>query len=97
LQCTRIAHEKPRKAGDFKRECPLSKASNDSNGSGRPFALVTMGSISLMENPMKLNHAESKRPAPWNKSRLVGQKAALKLKDIWTIRIQLQLPEKVWV
>ena len=26
---------------------------------------------------------------PWNKGKLVGQKAPLKLKDIWTIRIRL--------
>lgn len=28
---------------------------------------------------------------PWNKGKVVGQKAPLKLKDIWAIRIRLQL------
>jgi integrase len=28
---------------------------------------------------------------PWNKGKLVGQKAPLRLKDIWAIRIRLQL------
>lgn len=28
---------------------------------------------------------------PWNKGKLVGQKAPLKLKDIWAIRFRLQL------
>jgi integrase len=28
---------------------------------------------------------------PWNKGRLVGQKPALKLKEIWSIRIRLQI------
>jgi len=28
---------------------------------------------------------------PWNKDKLVGQKAPLKLRDIWAIRIRLQL------
>ena len=28
---------------------------------------------------------------PWNKGKLVGQKAPLKLKDIWAIRVRLQL------
>ena len=28
---------------------------------------------------------------PWNKEKIVGQKAPLKLKDIWAIRIRLQL------
>ncbi|MFS0755121.1 tyrosine-type recombinase/integrase [Noviherbaspirillum sp. 1P10PC] len=32
-----------------------------------------------------------KTSVPWNKGRLVGQKAPLKLKEIWAIRIRLQL------
>ena len=32
---------------------------------------------------------------PWNKGKLIGQKAPLKLKDIWAIRIRLQLGHKV--
>jgi len=28
---------------------------------------------------------------PWNKGKLIGQKPPLKLKDIWAIRIHLQL------
>jgi len=35
------------------------------------------------------NHRE-----PWNKGKLVGQKAPLKLKEIWAIRIRLQLSRK---
>jgi integrase len=31
---------------------------------------------------------------PWNKDKLVGQKAPLKLKDIWAIRVRLQLSER---
>lgn len=31
------------------------------------------------------------RAGPWNKGKLVGQKAPLCLKDIWAIRIRLQL------
>ncbi|PPC80889.1 MAG: integrase, partial [Methylotenera sp.] len=30
---------------------------------------------------------------PWNKGKLVGQKAPLKLKDIWAIRIRLELSQ----
>jgi integrase len=33
-------------------------------------------------------------PSPWNKGRLVGQKAPLKQKEISAIRIRLQLAEK---
>lgn len=32
---------------------------------------------------------------PWNKGKLVGQKPPLKLKEIWAIRIRLQLARKV--
>jgi integrase len=31
---------------------------------------------------------------PWNKGKLVGQKAPLKLKDIWAIRVRLQLAKR---
>lgn len=32
---------------------------------------------------------------PWNKGKLIGQKPPLKLKDIWAIRIQLQLGKHI--
>jgi integrase len=38
-----------------------------------------------------MNAAVQVRPAPWNKGKLVGQKAPLKLRDIWAIRVRLQL------
>lgn len=34
---------------------------------------------------------ETQSHQPWNKGKLVGQKAPLKLRDIWAIRIRLQL------
>ena len=34
-------------------------------------------------------------PEPWNKGKLVGQKAPFKLKEIWAIRIGLQLFRRV--
>jgi hypothetical protein len=30
-------------------------------------------------------------PRPWNKGKLVGQKTPLKLKEIWAIRVRLQV------
>ncbi|UTA53176.1 tyrosine-type recombinase/integrase [Lysobacter soli] len=30
-------------------------------------------------------------PAPWNKGKIVGRKAPLRLRDIWAIRVRLQL------
>jgi len=38
---------------------------------------------------------KSPRPRiPWNKGKLIGQKAPLKLKEIWAIRIRLQLARR---
>lgn len=34
------------------------------------------------------------RREPWNKGKLVGQKSPLRLKDIWAIRIRLQLAQR---
>src|SRR5579863_162248 len=33
--------------------------------------------------------------APWNKGRLIGQKPPLKLKDIWALRVRLQLGKQL--
>jgi len=38
-------------------------------------------------------HEKPKR-TPWNKGKLIGQKAPLKLKEIWAIRIRLQLANR---
>lgn len=34
------------------------------------------------------------RHQPWNKGKLLGQKAPLRVRDIWAIRVRLQLAEK---
>src|SRR5216683_3071512 len=34
------------------------------------------------------------RATPWNKGKLLGQKPPLKLKEIWAIRIRLQLAKR---
>jgi integrase len=38
---------------------------------------------------------EASRNVPWNKGKLVGQKAPLRLNEIWAIRIRLQLSHRV--
>ena len=40
------------------------------------------------------NHAH-KPSIPWNKGKLVGQKPPLKLKEIWSIRIRLQINNRI--
>ena len=41
-----------------------------------------------------MNAAAQPPSAPWNKGKLVGQNAPLKLRDIWAIRVRLQLGKK---
>jgi hypothetical protein len=45
-----------------------------------------------MEKLLVLVQSDSREP--WNKGKLVGQKAPLRLKEIWAIRIRLQLAER---
>jgi hypothetical protein len=35
------------------------------------------------------------RRDPWNKGKIVGQKAPFKLKDIWALRVRLQMDGRV--
>jgi len=35
------------------------------------------------------------RREPWNKGKIVGQKAPFKLKDIWALRVRLQMEHRV--
>ena len=39
--------------------------------------------------------AATKQREPWNKAKLVGPKSPLKLKEIWAIRIRLQLASRI--
>ena len=32
---------------------------------------------------------------PWNKGKIVGQKAPFKLRDIWALRVRLQMENRV--
>lgn len=36
-----------------------------------------------------------KRREPWNKGKIIGQKAPFKLKDIWALRVRLQMEKRV--
>ncbi len=40
---------------------------------------------------MEHTHYTATSREPWNKGKLVGQKAPFKLKEIWAIRVRLQL------
>ena len=41
-----------------------------------------------------IHTAAATQHIPWNKGKLVGQKAPLKLKDIWAIRVRLQIANR---
>ena len=43
---------------------------------------------------MNLFNREPQQHTPWNKGKLVGQKPPLKLKEIWAIRVRLQLSNR---
>ncbi len=38
---------------------------------------------------------QSKHREPWNKGKLIGQKLPLRPKDIWAIRIRLQMSKRI--
>jgi integrase len=42
-----------------------------------------------------MSSSATQRRDPWNKGKLTGQKAPLRLRDIWAIRVRLQLGLKV--
>jgi integrase len=55
---------------------------------------MTMRFLSHQRNLIVMEtstHETESRHIPWNKGKLIGQKHPLKLKDIWAIRIRLQV------
>jgi integrase len=46
------------------------------------------------ESIMEANAIAGRRE-PWNKGKIVGQKAPFKLKDIWALRVRLQMADRV--
>ena len=43
---------------------------------------------------METTHAGYRR-GPWNKGKIVGQKAPFKLKEIWAVRVRLQMQQRL--
>ncbi|MBL0949136.1 MAG: integrase, partial [Pseudomonas sp.] len=42
-----------------------------------------------------MNNIATYSHQPWKRGKLVGQKAPLRLRDVWAIRVRLQIAEKV--
>ncbi|MEN0036676.1 MAG: tyrosine-type recombinase/integrase [Cellvibrio sp.] len=40
-------------------------------------------------------HDKSLQQAPWNKGKLIGQKAPLKVSEVWEIRVRLQITHQI--
>jgi integrase len=45
----------------------------------------------LLEAAMPINEKLETKSQPWNKGRLIGQKRPLKPKDVWAVRVRLEL------
>lgn len=43
------------------------------------------------EDQIMYAYTDTKPATPWNKGRIIGQKPPLKIKQIWAIRVRLQL------
>ena len=43
---------------------------------------------------MEISNPVTAQETPWNRGKLVGQKPPLRLKEIWAIRIRLQLAKR---
>ena len=41
------------------------------------------------------SNANAVHREPWNKGKIVGQKAPFKIKDIWALRVRLQMERRV--
>ena len=41
------------------------------------------------------SNANAVHREPWNKGKIVGQKAPFKLKDIWALRVRLEMESRV--
>src|ERR1019366_122697 len=64
-------------------------------GSERPFERgADLLAPSLQEPTMESPKSNAAVRPPWNKGKLVGQKAPFKLKEIWAIRVRLQLADR---
>ena len=44
---------------------------------------------------LSIHNSQPKNPVPWNKGKIIGQKSPLKLREIWAIRIWLQLNNRI--
>jgi integrase len=72
---------------------PEAEVLTDGNGIARRGAHVARPSTG-QESDMEANATTANRE-PWNKGKIVGQKAPFKLKDIWALRVRLQMENRV--
>jgi integrase len=65
-------------------------------GAGQQLTCVAADAVGFKEAPMPTTIPSTVGfvKAPWNKGRLIGQKRPLKPKEVWTIRVRLQLERR---
>jgi hypothetical protein len=68
----------------------------DTTATGLPLPLPRNISLPSTEKESEMG-LDSVRPRrePWNKGKLVGQKAPLKIQNTWAIRVRLQMQEEI--
>jgi hypothetical protein len=75
---------------------PVRSGCYDGCGSNSDYSIgITDWSLLLRNEEAVIEQSIDAGREPWNKGKLVGQKAPLKLKEIWAIRIRLQISNSV--
>ena len=72
----------------------LLQACSTGPGSNRLQSRRIQGPCKRKESSMYSLFQHTPKKVPWNKGKLVGQKRPLKLKEIWAIRIHLEIDKK---
>jgi integrase len=75
---------------------PLAKLASIDLRSGSAYGLRWEGVVGLKEQamPTAIPSVVGFSLAPWNKGRLIGQKRPLRPRDVWAIRVRLQLEKR---
>jgi site-specific recombinase XerC len=100
LHLSNISQLRPAASGRFlsldTAQCTAFVVGKASKGSIKKFSGRQVDKMGLLNHGglMDSNTRKTKIVGPWNKGRLVGQKLPLKLREIWAIRIRLQLAER---
>ena len=71
------------------------QASDLTQGKGFERSAAQLGRPSTRWETIMGSVANAVHREPWNKGKIVGQKAPFKLKDIWALRVRFQMENRV--